>query len=305
MSYDPKVPEELKVLQTWFAGVITQPINHKSQISPISPAGNAIEEEAQVYIKPSSTLKPEQRIQIYNQQYWWRLLSVMHSIFILATRMLGYRKFNDTIAVPYLDAFPSDNYSVSHIGDHLHDWMNNSYNGNDKQLLSDAVAIDHAMNLAFFESHYPAVTQDTTPEKAFSLNASLQPHITLLKMDYDLFHFRNEIKTKDPDYWSSHHFPTLEHALSENSAHFPELKRDKIYYFMVYRSRLNHVTWEELSEEEFHLLSLFKKEFSIEKACEWLSEDGSQYLEKATPHLQEWIQGWIAKEFLCIPTQQD
>lgn len=305
MSYDPNVPEELKSIQTWFAGVITQPIDHKSHISPISPSGNAIEEEAPNYIKPSPTLKPEQRIQIYNQQYWWRLLSVMHSIFIMATRMLGYRKFNDGIAVPYLEAFPSENYSVSHIGDHLPMWMENHYKGHDKKLLTDAVTIDYAMNLAFFESHFPPVTQETTPETAFALEASLQPHITLLAMDYDLFHFRNEIKSKDPDYWSSHHFPSLEHALSENNGHFPKLKQDKTYYFMVYRSRMNRVKWEELTEEEFRLLSLFEDGSSIEKACEWLSEEGRQYLEKATPQLQEWIQGWIAKELLCISRQQD
>lgn len=305
MSYDPSVPKALKEVQTWFAGVITQPIDHKSRISPVSPKGNPIEKEASVYIKPSPTLKPEQRIEIYNQQYWWRLLNVMHSIFTMATRMMGYRQFNDKIAIPYLESYPSDHYSVSHIGDHLLTWMQTHYKGDDKELLTDAIAIDHAMNSAFFEAHYPPVTEGISPEKAFMLKACLQPHITLFKMQYDLFSFRSEIHAKDPDYWSNHHFPNLEHALAENKGHFPNLKRDKMYYFIVYRSRMNSVKWDEISEQEHALLSLFETEASIEDVCEWLSKEGQHYLQEATPRLQKWIEGWIAKELLCRSKQQD
>ncbi len=298
MSYDPNAPEKLKEVQSWFASVITQPIDNKSHIAPLSPQGNPIESEAPLYIKPSPTLKPEQRIEIYNQQYWWRLLNVMHTTYTMATRMLGYKKFNDEIAVPYLEAFPSEHYSVSHIGDRLLEWMEHHYAGSDKQILTDAIAIDDAMNRAFFETSFCPITEGIAPEEAFTVHAQLQPHVTLFKMDYDLFGFRKEIHSKDPDYWSSHHYPNLEHALSEQGGHFPQLKKDRTYCFIVYRTRMNRVQWEEIPLAEHALLSLFIDGVSIEQACEWLSEKGKEYLTDAGPHIQEWIQGWIAKQLL-------
>lgn len=298
MSYDPNVPDQLKELQTWFAGVITQPVDNKNRISPVAPNGRSIEEEAARFIKPSAALKPEQRIQIYNQQYWWRLLNVMHSTYTMATRMLGRKKFNEKIAVPYIEAYPSEHYSVSHIGDRLLQWMEKQYNGPDKQILRDSIAIDDAMHNAFFKPAYPSLTEGNSPEEAIRIPAILQPYVTLFKMDYDLFNFRSEIHAKDPDYWSTHHFPNLEHAISEENGHFPKLKKGETYCFIVYRSRQNHVKWEKIELGQHALLSLFKKPTSIEQACEWLSGEGKDFLPEAALNLQNWIQGWIARQLL-------
>lgn len=293
MSYDPNVPKKLKELQTWFAEVITRPINEKF----ISSNDRPIEK----YIKPSPTLKPEKRIEIYHQQYWWRLLSAMQSTYTMATRMLGYRKFNKLIAIPYLKTYPSEHYSVSHIGDRLLEWMETWYQEDDKPILIDSIAIDDAMHKAFFETSFPSITEGSSSEEALFKLAMLQPHVVLFKINHDLFNFRKEIQGKDPDYWSSHHYPGLKHALSEENGHFPRLAKERIYYFIVYRSPLNHVKWKEISEVEYALLSLFKKPISIEQACKWLSEQGREYLPDAAQHLQKWIQEWIAMQWLRQP----
>lgn len=298
MSYDVNVPKELKSLQTWFAGIITQPIDHESHILPLTTEGIPIEKEAQKYIKPSPTLASFQRIEIYNQQYWWRLLNTMQSTYSMATHMLGYQKFNDLLAIPYLKAFPSEHYSLSHLGDRFNEWMQNHYKGENKQFLCSAIAVDEAMHKAFFAPIYSPVTENTAPEDAYEIAAALQPHITLFKLEYDLFSFRREIQQKDPDYWSSHHFPDLRHALSENGGHFPSLKRDKMYHFIVFRNLHNHVLWEEISSLEYQLLLLFRSGSSIQEACEWVSNQDQNFVKNAVPHLQAWIQGWIAKQFL-------
>lgn len=299
MSYDVNVPLELKSLQTWFASVITLPIDHESHISTLTADGIPVEIQACEHIKSSPTLSPSQRMEIYNQQYWWRVLNVMQSTYSMATHMLGYQKFNDLLAMPYLQTFPSEHYSLSHLGDRFNEWMKHHYQGEDKQILTDAIAIDDAMNRAFFSSSLPPITENMSPEDSFSVPATLQPHITLFELEYDLFAFRKEIQEKDPDYWSSHHFPNLKHALVESGGHFPLLKRDKTYYFIVFRTLGNQVVWEEISAIEYQLLSLFRTESSIQKACEWLANLDQN---RATPELrriQEWIQGWIAKKLLA------
>src|SRR4051812_44875922 len=106
MAFDAAVPTQLKRMQEWFASIITRPVDEESRINPLSPEGVPMEQEACRYITPSATLLPAQRIQIYNQQYWWRLLSIMHELYPLVTRLFGHRDFNQTIAIPYLVKYP-------------------------------------------------------------------------------------------------------------------------------------------------------------------------------------------------------
>src|ERR1700722_17761763 len=101
MTFDTSVPSKLKNIQTWFAGVITQPIDSSSRINPKAPSGKFIKEEAPSYIRPSLKQESWERIQIYNQQYWWRLFTILHNDFPLLVRLFGYRDFNFKIAVPY------------------------------------------------------------------------------------------------------------------------------------------------------------------------------------------------------------
>lgn len=297
MTYDPHVPEELKQVQSWFSGIITQPIDRESRIKPVAPSGKPIEEEAKKYIFPSPTLESSERIEIYNQQYWWRLLNTLHEIFPLATRLLGYHKFNEKVATPYLLAYPSDHWSLIHLGDRLPLWLKEQYHGEDKEILLDSVTVDEAFNSCFFAAHHQPITLKRTPEEALTVIAKLQSHIFLFSLGYDLFRFRQEIKQKDPDFWSNHHYPNLKHALSENEHHFPKLKKGK-YHFIIYRSTNNQVLWDDLKEGEYLLLKQFQKGTSIERCCQRLEQGVKTRLEEAQAHFQEWTQKWITNEWL-------
>ncbi len=303
MNYDPNVPKELKEIQEWFAGIITQPIDDESHINPIAPSGKPIQEEAKKYIAPSPTLKSSERIELYNQQYWWRLLNTMQTTFPLITRLLGYHQFNDRIAIPFLQKYPSQHYSLSHLGERLPHWIKDEYQGEDKQLLIDSIAIDEAFNESFFAARQPPVTKNLSPEQAFSKKGRLQPHLFLFEMPYDLFSFRAEIQKKDPDFWSNHHFPNLEHALLDNGIHFPKLNQEQEYYFIIYRNLNNIVSWESISKAEYQLLQRFQNGSSIEEMCEWVSQNENTFLNDAQSNLQQWIQKWIARQW--ITQQQD
>ncbi len=102
------IPPGLKSVQEWFGNVISSPLEDNNYIKTIAPSGYLIAEEAARYIIPTPNLRAHQRIQIYNQQYWWRLLKAMHESFPLVTRLFGYHAFNETIAIPYLYKYPQD-----------------------------------------------------------------------------------------------------------------------------------------------------------------------------------------------------
>ena len=93
-------PSQLKSTQEWFASIITHPLGKNDTIQSLSPHGCLIAEEAARYVIPSPTLHPHLRMQIYNQQYWWRLLNTLHANFPMLTRLLDVTLLMKKLAFP-------------------------------------------------------------------------------------------------------------------------------------------------------------------------------------------------------------
>lgn len=288
---DIKTPKRLLELQQWFGSIISRPIDEESRINPTSPSGQAIEEEASYFITPSPTLKPHQRVEIYNQQYWWRLLSILHDIFPLVTRLFGYRDFNQVIGFPFLSKYPPDTWTLNSLGARLPEWIENDYQASDKGLVTNASRIDLAYNDDFVAAGYPPLSLDDlpSPEEVASLLSKtlyLQPFVTLFDMEYDLFTFREEMLCQDPDHWLKNDFP--------------ELKKDKHYYFTLFRNRKNNVIWEQVDEGEYFLLNLFAEGATIEGAIEQLERTRPDLAEMIAASLAAWFQKWALRGIITL-----
>jgi hypothetical protein len=286
MCYDPNLPKLLKNTQEWFASIITRPINIQNEMMRISPSGKPMEIEALEHILPSPTLKPHQRIELYNQQYWWRLLNTLHEIFPFLTRLFGYTDFNAKIAFPYMVKYPSNHWSLNEIGSRLPQWILEEYHEPDQELCYRAALIDCAHNDSFFVPELPAV--DTDLETLFSTPLQLQPYLHLYQFPYDLFTFRKDLMEQEPEYWE------------END--FPELPKGKVYSFVLYRTKNLDMAWKEISSTEYALLGLFQKGGSIENGCEWLEGEPKEIQEEAEKGLQKWFQEWSLRKWLVKVT---
>lgn len=290
--YDNKniaIPKPLKKTQEWFAGIITNRLDDNTYIQPISPAGYLIAEEASRYVVPSPTLNPHQRMQIYNQQYWWRLLKAMHENFPLVTRLFGYHAFNETIGIPYLLKYPPTHWSLNVLGERLPQWIKKEYKAPDKKLIQNAVDLDWAFTASFTNPQKASLDLNLASqnlEQLLSYTFYLQSHLFLFKWDYDLFKFREEFLKQDVDYWIDNDFPTL--------------PKEKTYHFVLYRTVKNHIGWKEISLAEFILLERLQKGSNIENACEALEKQDTSVYEYAAQHLQSWIQEWVQRGWLTL-----
>jgi hypothetical protein len=284
------LPYNLEFLQNWFAEIITTPLIAKDAIQPCRPNGLFIEEEAARYIIPSSTLAPHQRIQIYNQQYWWRLLNTLHANFPLLTRLFGYEAFNEVIGVPYLVKYPPNHWSITLIGQYLPQWIKECYHEPDQSLIHHAATLDLAFINSFTAAIYPPLTiQLLTQNQAEGLlkrTFYLQPHIHLFTWEYDLLTFRKSFLLQDVNYW-------VENA-------FPELPKEKVYHFIAYRNANNHIAWREVNLGELILLEYFKNGSSIENACEYIEQQDANIYEDVSKNLQKWLQTWIVAGWLTL-----
>lgn len=290
----PQAPKKLEETQEWFAGVITQPLRDGNHIDPITPSGEPIEPAAAKRIEPSPTLEPWQRIEIYNQQYWWRIFKILQELYPLATRLFGYFDFNQTIAVPYMRQFPSKHWSIDLIGTRLPIWIREHYNEEDKQLVHDAIDLDYAFQNSFDCELLPTIDISQQNEEGLSLllrkKIHLQPFIHLFAFDYDLFQFRDAMLAQEPDYWIDHDFP--------------ELTTGKRCYGVVYRTHHDNVVWDSLSSAEFHVLWKFHEGCTIEQACEWLEKQNAGLTDEAAAHIHFWFQEWTLRGWLTLETSR-
>ncbi len=291
MTFDTKVPRKLKSIQQWFGSIIGRPLTEEDKVVPVAPSGELIENEAGQFILPSPTLHPAQRIQIYNQQYWWRLLSALQDSFPLVTRLFGYHDFNRSIAIPYLVKFPPHSWSLAVLGDRLPQWVEEDYNADDKELVLNAARLDCAYNESFIAPQYPPILSSNLPKEGdpsslFEHFLYLQKHVKLFEMRYDLCRFRLEFLKQDVEYWF------------END--FPPLKKDKKYYTILYRNKNNEITWEDVTETEYRLLGFFQRGGTIDNLCQWVETQQDPFSEEAANRLQDWFRDWIVMRWLTL-----
>lgn len=296
MTFDTTVPPSLKRIQKWFGSIIERPIDGDSRINPLSPRGVPIEIEACDYIRPSPTLRPAQRIELYNQQYWWRLLSVMHENFPFLTRLFGYYDMNQSITIPYLVKYPSSHWSLNRLGENIEKWINEDYKAGDKELVSIAASIDWGYCNSFSAAELAPVSMDNLPvpgnlESLLTAKLFLQPHIRLYCLDADYFNLRYEMIKEPIEHWVENDFPAL-------------ARDQKKYYYILYRDFKTDLAWNPLNEAQYTLLSRFQKGASVEECCDWLEKQRKKAFKDAGTHIQTWFKEWIARHWLTLEQPQ-
>ena len=289
-EFDTNCPDLLKNTQLWFGGVIERPIDPQSRINPIAPSGRPIQEEAPTYICASPTLEPYQRIQIYNQQYWWRLLSILHETFPLVTRLFGYFDFNQTIGFPFLEVYRPHHWSLSFLGAELPYWITKHYTAEDKPLIYHSAQLDEAFNDLFFVKRMPpmdlkAYQKAHASGGLLNLKLYLQRTVRLFEFPYNLPRFREEfIEPEDGDYWMDRPFP--------------ELEGGKRFAYILYRDKENGICWHEIERGQYELLTQLEKGSSLNRLVTWLEQQDAPWAEEAVNNLSNWIQQWVLEGWL-------
>jgi Putative DNA-binding domain len=283
VHFDSKIPSKLLSIQQWFASIITRPIDADSQMQPIAPSGRPLSEEAMEIIAPSLTLTSDKRIQIYNQQYWWRLLSILHQNFPLLTRLFGYNDFNISIGMPFLTKHPSYHWSISKLGDQLPSWLEEHYTAQDKTLILLSAQIDWAYQDLFFAP--PPVNQDSSHD-LLPKKMRLQKHVKLFALPFDLFSFRNAFLRESVEYWTESDFPLL--------------PKEKKYFFLLYRHQKNSVLYKEIQEGHWIFLHSIENGSTMEEACAHLEKLGGSVYEEACSFLQEWTRECMQENWLVL-----
>src|SRR3954463_968742 len=109
-------------LQRRMSDSVMQPLTKDYRMRSKSASGKLMSAVAADFIKPNPRLTSFERLEIYNQQYWYRIVSALSEDFPGLSRVLGEKKF-DPMILAYLAENPSTTFTLRNLGSNLVDWL--------------------------------------------------------------------------------------------------------------------------------------------------------------------------------------
>lgn len=278
MSLDTHVPKRLYSLQKWFGRAISSLPIQEADVYGLPTLDDDLAKEALVYMTAGPKLSADKRVAIYNQQYWFRLFSVMQDIFPFVVRLFGYEAFNELIAKPYLLKYPPSHWSLNELGKNLPKWITRFYKETDKELIYEAALIDEAYDRLFFAGHLPKIKKMKKQQKLF-----LQPTLALFTLSSNLFDLREKLLKNSVEYWEENPFPSI--------------KWGKKKHYLLYRES-GIIKYQKLEETPYLLLRSFEKGSTLENAITKLVDyiDPTDIEEK----MKKWFYEWVKKGFVSF-----
>ncbi len=223
-----------------------------------APDGKSMRAYAGRFIKPNDRLTSFERLEIYNRQYWLRLLSSMNEDFPGLRSVLGGQRF-EAMCKAYLVDCPSRSFTLRNLGSRLEAWLRKhpQWAGGKQALALDIVRLEWAEIEAFDGLAEPALRpEDLNPDDIASLRLNLQPYIQLLSLHYPVDDLLLEVRKDDPDTNFASNAFRERHKRKKVQA-VAKLKPDDI--FLVVHRFDDSVYFRRVEAEEFAILSALRK----------------------------------------------
>jgi len=280
----------LEQLQRAVFEVTRQPLTPSERMRPRLPDGRSVREIANALIKPNDRMTSFERLQIYNQQYWFRILSSLSEDFPGLRSLIGERKF-EKLAVAYLNECPSESFTLRNLGARLEAWLrkHREYIAGVERVAIDMVRLEWADIDAFDGLELPRLSAQDSGNLNGNTVFRLQPHLHLLDLAYPVDELLFQIRGRD----------AKSETVSNAVLKFPRpskirrssLPRPAKIHLAVYRLQ-GTVYFKRLTRDAFALLNALAQEKPLEKAIEVSLLRTRRRVDQLSVQLEEWFKDW-------------
>jgi Putative DNA-binding domain len=282
---------KLAALQRAVARAIMQPLTRSERMRRTAPSGGRMSAYAARLIKPNDRLTSFERLEIYNRQYWFRLLSSMTEDFPGLRAILGGAQF-ESMCKAYLADCPSHSFTLRNLGSNLERWLLKRPKCiRRKQMLAlDMVRLEWADIEAFDGEAKAALRFEDLNEMAGpNLTLNLQPYVQLLKLHYPVDDLLLEVKSGEDtvDFASN-----AVHDWRKNSKVRAVAKLKPAQIFLVVHRQDFAVYFRRIKREEFALLSAMRSGKTIGNGIELAFRKSHIPAADRGELVQHWFQTW-------------
>lgn len=278
----------LEQLQRAVFEVTRQPLTPAERMRPRLPDGRSIRDIANALIKPNDRMNSFERLQIYSQQYWFRIMASLSEDFPGLRTVVGERKF-ERLAVAYLNECPSESFTMRDLGSRLEAWLrkHREYVAGSERVALDMVRLEWAEIEAFDGPELPPLTAAAAGRLGADAVFRLQPHLHLLHLAYPVDEFLMRVKGPKSDTVSNAVLKFPRSSKIRRSS----LPRPKNVYLAVYR-RQGAVYFKRLTRDAFALLRALGEGKPLEKAIAVSLLRRRRRVDRLGVQVQEWFQNW-------------
>jgi hypothetical protein len=253
---------------------------------------------ADTLVKPNDRLDAFERLQIYNQQFWWRTLGALAEDFKGLAAVLGSKRF-EKLSIHYLDAIGSQSWNLGALGQHLPEFIQQhpALTGPYTALALDMARTEWAKTIAFDAADHPLLNPEqlmgASPDQ---IHLSLQPYITLLELCHPTD--RMLLRLKDANSAPQGQGSSLQGKVRRGPLRLHAKTRAEPIHLAVHRQNFL-VYYKRLSPEAFVLLQSLKDGANLEDACARAIIGSSLGAEDFSRNISIWFQEWMHFGWLC------
>ena len=290
----------LKTLQRTMARAVMQPLTSTERMRNTAPDGKSMRAYASRFIKPNDRLTSFERLEIYNRQYWFRVLSSMIEDFPGLRAVLGDRRF-DAMSKAYLMDCPSRSYTLRNLGARLEAWLRKhpKWAGAKQALALDIARLEWADIEAFDgKAETPLRPEDLADEAGggANLRLNLQPYLRLLDLKYPVDDLLLEVRKEDEDTDFASNAFQEKHKRKRVRA-VAKLKPAAI--FLAVHRVDDSVYFRRIEREEFAILSALRGGKALGKAIEAAFQKSKLPVQERAALVQQWFRNWAALGWFC------
>jgi hypothetical protein len=288
----------LAQLQREMARAVMMPLTPDEEMRRESPEGRPMEQVAASFIAPNSKLSAFERLEIYNRQYWFRVLGALAEDFPALRAVVGDRAF-DAMSVAYLTDHPSRSFTLRNLGLHLPEWLANNphFAGRRARLAQDVARMEWAFVEAFDGAERDPLTLEQIATLEGDSRLALQPHLQLIELEFPVdelvLHLHKNEKRQTSEAGVQHE------NVVQPPAKLPTMRRKPIW-LAAHRVDLS-VYYLRLKRGEFQTLNAIRAGRPLAEAIE-AGITTARVPSSCRPQLvREWFTTWAELGWICAP----
>ena len=293
---------DLDQIQRTMLAAVRQPLTAAENMRQRTRDGRATRGIAQSIIKPNDRLTSFERLEIYNRQYWFRVLAALAEDFEGLRLIVGDRAF-EKLSVAYLLDCPSRSFTLRNLGSRLEAWLreHREFIAGVEAVALDMVRLEWADIEAFDEAAKPRLSESDLATLGADPHFELQPYLQLLELDYPVDEMLVAIRReqREADIVSN---AVTERPQRRRPRKRALLRREKL--FLAVHRIDNSVYFRRLDPGAFGILRGLRDGKPLSEAVDCVDwSEGSG--ERAAENLQTWFALWSSFGWFCRPTQDN
>jgi len=273
------------------AADIMRPLTSRDNLSPKPKAGE--------YITPNDRLTSRERLQIYSQSYWYRILDSLYEDFPGLRAIIGDDAFHK-LSRAYLAAHPSKSYTMRNLGHALEPWLRrrHQYTGGRHALALDMVRLEWAHIEAFDGLAAKALGPEDLLELGAELRMGLQPYISLLELHYPVDDLRIAVSRNSDLHGTASNAPSApKHGATKRRT----VARAKTPIHLAVHRFDSMVYYRRLEPEAWRILTSLRQGDPIGLAVETGFEGSALSIDEYQAGIAQWFAMWAELGWLCRP----